>query len=300
MKDSIKEVTHYLDWSKLGRHSVLIYLFMVILGYLFLQLGSIPSMIIYQYLNINPLSTIGVLYSFIFPLFFLLFFGWLVFGRPFFSIYAPSQKMLWKDFGIGVLFQWLISATFILLIVIIMPEKVVSYIGFKENLANEIPILLITVVGYLIQTSCEELYFRGYLMQATYRIIPFLPVVIALQGLLFGQLHIGNVKAWGDTFIAGIPYFLHACAFAYAAWRTGSLFFAWGLHFGNNSFLALFVASKGDAVTSIAPFAAEIASVNRLIVFSTIEIIILVLFLEIVYKNRYSSRSIWTMLTKKD
>jgi len=254
MKNVIKEVDHYLDWSKQGRHSVVLYFMMFVLGYLFLQFGSIPSLLLFRYLAIDPLSNIGVVYSFIFPLVFLLFFGWLIFGRPVYSLYSASKKVLWKDFGIGVLLQWIISAIFIIMII---PDNKVSFVGYKENFANEIPIILLLMGGYLIQTACEELYFRGYLMQATYRILPFFPVVIGLQALLFGQLHIGNVKAWGDGFMAGAPYFLHAFTFAWAAWRTGSLFFAWGLHFGNNSFLQLFVGTKGDAVTTIAPFLAE-------------------------------------------
>lgn len=297
MRNSIKEVAHYLDWSKRGRHSVVLYTLLIILGYLSLQLGSIPTMIIYKYVNIDPLQPAPLLYSFVIPLSFLLLFGWIILGRPTFSFFAPSKKILWKDFGVGVLLQWLISAFFI---IVLIPQHKVSYNAvFNTNYENTIGLLLVFGIGFLIQTACEELYFRGYLMQAVYRIVPFFPVVIGIQAILFGQLHVGNVKAWGDGFMAGVPYFLHACFFAWAAWRTGSLFFAWGLHYGNNSFLVFFVGTKGDVVGSNAPFLAETASINYIIVCYIISIIVNVLFLELYAKNRFQSRLLLTMLTKK-
>lgn len=48
-----------------------------------------------------------------------------------------------------------------------------------------------------------------------------------------------------------VPYIISALYFGYAAWRTGSLWLAIGLHWANNAFLAsLISSSSGDVIGS--------------------------------------------------
>ncbi|MGL2992916.1 CPBP family intramembrane glutamic endopeptidase [Flavobacterium sp. TSSA_36] len=250
-----------------------------------------------NYLGVDLEQPIVIVYSFLIPLLLLLFIGALSFKRPIFSLYAATKKALWKDFWIGVFFMWLLSALFIFALV---PDHKVFYVGISDNFTHYAFLMLGTCIGYLIQTGCEELYFRGYFMQATYSVLPFFAVVIGIQAYVFGQLHAGNVAAWGNSFTSSIPYMLQAISFGWAAWRSGSLFLAWGLHFGNNSFLTFFVATRGDVVKSNALFAVDTPPLERTIIESFIVLVLLVVFLEIIYKNRYKERSLLTMLPKED
>lgn len=146
----------------------------------------------------------------------------------------------------------------------------------------------------------EELYFRGLFMQGTYRIVRSMPAVLVVQALIFGYLHIGNVAAWGHGYLAAVSYFMTALGFAYAAWRSGSLYLAWGIHFGNNVFLTFLVNTKGDAVVVSGLFLRETPSLASNIIYSVVSFVFIVIFVEVYARNRYQNRSFWTLVEKSD
>ncbi|MBX5496635.1 MAG: CPBP family intramembrane metalloprotease [Bryobacteraceae bacterium] len=81
----------------------------------------------------------------------------------------------------------------------------------------------------------EELQLRGYLLQALMQAIGVAPAVILTSGL-FGVLHLGNPAAsWAST----SNTILAGAALAVAFWRSGSLWFPIGIHFGWNLVLPL-------------------------------------------------------------
>jgi len=81
----------------------------------------------------------------------------------------------------------------------------------------------------------EELQLRGYLLQALMRAVGVAPAIILTSGL-FGVLHLGNPAAsWASAFNT----ILAGAALAVAFWRSGSLWFPIGIHFGWNLVLPL-------------------------------------------------------------
>ena len=97
--------------------------------------------------------------------------------------------------------------------------------------------------------------FRGYIPQAVYRFTARPWFIYGIPAYLFAQLHIGNVSALGSGWLAYLPYFSVALLFGWLAWRTGSLWLGWGMHYANNVFLVLLIGSHDDVLQPVSGLA---------------------------------------------
>lgn len=107
------------------------------------------------------------------------------------------------------------------------------------------------LLGILIQTGAEELFFRGYLQQqlAARFASPF--VWILIPSLIFGFVHYDPQSAGSSVWIVvGAAAFFGLVAADLTA-RTGSIGAAWGFHFANNT-IALLVISTQGTLTGLA------------------------------------------------
>ena len=173
-------------------------------------------------------------------------------------IAAPACHMrgpgtLFGPFGVTI--RGFLTATIVALLVMAISgivslnmEPVIPNLPLNEwlgYLPYALPLLL-------IQTSAEELIFRGYLQQqlaARFRSRFFWMV---LPSALFASLHwdpeMGNIK-W---LVVGVTFFIALIA-ADLTEKTGSLGAAIGLHFANNTFALLFISVQ-DTITGLALF----------------------------------------------
>lgn len=112
----------------------------------------------------------------------------------------------------------------------------------------------------LIQTSAEELIFRGYLQQQLAARFKLRLIWMVLPSMLFASLHwdpsIGH-NAW---LIIAVT-FVMAMVAADLTEKTGSLGAAMGLHFVNNIF-AMLVVSMDDSITGLALFVSPLDMTN--------------------------------------
>lgn len=141
----------------------------------------------------------------------------------------------WRDFAIG-LGVWATA-----LVCLTLVDFAVAPAGFRVSVSGQTAALALAAAAALaVQTFAEEFIFRGYLTQglllATRRTAP----TAILSGLLFGAAHIPN----GAPQAASATIF--GIVFAVLAIRTGGIAFGYGLHFMNNLFGAVVVASGGD------------------------------------------------------
>ena len=123
-----------------------------------------------------------------------------------------------------------------------------------------LPVALIGMVGILIQAGSEELFFRGYLTQFVRRFTKNPYVFISIPALLFALPHITNISELGGGLLVLTPYLVSGLLYAWAAWRTGSLWMALGLHWGNNYTSLVLIGTKGDVLPSAAPFQIAVPS----------------------------------------
>lgn len=121
-----------------------------------------------------------------------------------------------------------------------------------------LPVALIGMVGIFIQAGSEELLFRGYFTQLVRRFTKNPYVFIGIPALLFALPHIANVSELGGGLLVATPYMISGLLYAWAAWRTGSLWMALGLHWSNNFTSVVLIGTKGDFLPSAAPFQIEV------------------------------------------
>ncbi|PHQ99688.1 MAG: hypothetical protein COB39_02425 [Marinosulfonomonas sp.] len=104
----------------------------------------------------------------------------------------------------------------------------------------------------LIQTSAEELIFRGYLQQQLAARFNSRLIWMVLPSLLFTSLHYDK-SLEGNLWMVLVVVFVIAMIAADLTEKTGSLGAAIGLHFTNNIF-ALLIISVQDTITGLALF----------------------------------------------
>lgn len=275
---------NYLDWAIKGRPAIWRYVLALVLAYvlwIFLPLPLIVGLkILWKDADLGgPLGLYLFLPGFIAMPFLVRF----LLGRPAWSIGLAGWPMRWGDYGYGILMGLVVA---VLGLAACSPLLPVTYQGFG-GLASAGPIVIaFTILGFVIQTGFEEMLFRGLLAQFTRRIVNFLPLVILVQALIFGSMHLGNVKGWGGNLWSITPYVMTACVWGWAAWRTGSLLVTAALHFVNNATNALFVGTKGDIIQSIAPLTVETPTITVGIVVTAINLLLTIVLVEIYMRWR--------------
>ena len=282
-------IRNYLDWSEKGRSAIWRYVLALILGFVIWTMGS--TLIIgwiFAPLNIDVnANPVWFYYTFTAGFIGVPLLVWLLLGRPAYSVALPSWPSNLRDYGLGVLFQWIGMAVMYILAVD------VSYRGFEHVSSTIILTVIAALIGVFIQTGFEEFYFRGLIAQATRRVINWLPVVLVVQALFFASLHTGNVTSPGETIWKWILYMTPALTWGWIAWRTGSLVMPMAMHFGNNAFLQLFIGTKGDVVEGIAPFVATPSVDNPVfhMVITTVGVsIITIILVEVITRRRAAKK----------
>jgi len=183
-------IQNYLEWSHEGKSAIWRYVLAVVLGILAFMVGSMVSIFIFDPLNINILEDpVAFYYTFVIGFVAVPLIVRFLLGRPAYSVALPSWPPNLRDYGLGILIQWMaMSIAYIALVD-------VSYLGFEPITAGVILKLILALVGIFITTTFEEMYFRGLLIQATWRVTKWLPVVFGVQAYFFAQLHLGNMDS---------------------------------------------------------------------------------------------------------
>ena len=120
------------------------------------------------------------------------------------------------------------------------------------------PYLVVALLLLPVQTSAEELVFRGYLAQAFGLRARSLWVPLLAPALLFGLLHAANpeVAAYGWQFI--MPQYLGiGLLLGWVTLRSQGLEIAFGLHLANNLYTGLGVGLPQGALPSATLFTVE-------------------------------------------
>jgi membrane protease YdiL (CAAX protease family) len=108
-------------------------------------------------------------------------------------------------------------------------------------------LFLIAIVLVPLQTSAEELFFRGYLMQGFGQIFKYRIFPLLITSLLFGFMHFGNpeIDKLGPLLI--VSYVSMGFFFGIITLMDEGLELALGYHAGNNLLISLLVTSDWTA-----------------------------------------------------
>jgi CAAX protease family protein len=174
--------------------------------------------------------------------------------RPLMSLITPERLPDWKRAMQGFAAWSVIAVATAVLEHALYPDR--YYLSFNAGrfFAFAALVLLVTPV----QTTIEELVFRGYVMQGLGLLIRRPVVVAAGSSLVFALPHLLNpeVQVHG-TLIMAANYFAIGMLLATITLRDGRLELAIGVHAGNNLLLALVANYEGSPFNTESIFMAR-------------------------------------------
>jgi len=145
-----------------------------------------------------------------------------------------------RDFVTGAVILALVGGGLTLALLPMLPA-----LQLRPDPGAWLAFLPLALLGVLVQTGAEELLFRGYLQSQLAARFGRPLVYLTLPALLFGLAHYNAGELGGDAWIVVASTALFGLVAGDLTRRTGSLGFAWGLHFANNVLAMLVLSLMG-------------------------------------------------------
>ena len=193
-----------------------------------------------------------------------------VHGRPFRSIITPAKKFNWGRMAQGFAVWLLLVVLASLVEYLLNPEIYTVVFNPTRFFVFAIVVLLLTPM----QTTAEELLFRGYLLQASGHLGRNFWVLSLLNGFLFMVPHLGNPELAADAILLPLFYLSIGAFFAFITLRDNSAELAIGAHASNNLYSALFANYTNSALQTESIFlVTELNAVYALVSFWVMAVI---------------------------
>lgn len=181
--------------------------------------------------------------------------------RKFITLVTPARSIDWKRLFQGF-FIWLgLSALVGVVESLLYPGRYV----FTLDLHQFLPFLFLALLMIPIQTTAEELFFRGYLLQGFGLRIRNIFILSIVSGIIFMLPHLLNPEAKLNYILMSFYYFSIGAVMAYISLRDGRLELALGMHAANNLFTGLFA----NAVVTVMPTPSLFTVMELDVVYST-------------------------------
>lgn len=186
---------------------------------------------------------------FLFVALFLVIHTKFVHKRTVLSIFSGRKTFDWKR----VLFSFSLLFSVLSLFLFIQYLSSDSLI-FQFDLQKFIPLFFIAIFLLPIQTSCEELLFRSYILQGIKMRTKKNSVAVLISGLMFGAIHIGNPEIAKIGYHIIVYYMLVGVFLALISLFDNGIELALGYHAANNVFAALMITNNWQAFQTDAVF----------------------------------------------
>ena len=180
-----------------------------------------------------------ILISFVFALVGLYFVVRKLHNQSFISVVTSRNKIDWKRvffaFGLWAVF----SSSMIIISYFVDPSE----IKLQFNL---IPFLILAVITFVlmpIQTSTEELVFRGYLMQGFFNLARNKWFPLVMTSVIFGTMHIFNPEVQKMGYLILVYYIGTGLFLGIITLMDEGTELALGFHAANNMMAALLITS---------------------------------------------------------
>lgn len=247
----IKKTTSYLENAFLGRTDRWMYWLVFISLFGFFGLNLLASFLIdSQELIKNQIAIKGEIYFlteslFFFAIFLVALLLWVryVHQLSLVKFTTTRKKIDWKRFFFSFFLWGGITTLMVLIDYFLSPQD------YQWNFQLK-PFLLLALVAILLvplQTSFEEYFFRGYLMQGIGVMVKnrWLPLIVS--SVLFGLVHLGNPEIGKIGYIILIYYIGTGFLLGIMTLMDEGLELALGFHAANNLFTALLVTANWTA-----------------------------------------------------
>ncbi len=144
-------------------------------------------------------------------------------NRPFGNYGFPARGAFGAKFWSGMVWGF-VALT--LLLGMLRAAHAFYFGAIGEHGPRALKFALFWAVFFLLVGFAEEFLFRGYTLFTLSRGVGFWPAAIALS-VIFGAVHLGNA---GESWRGGLSAGLIGLFFCFTLRRTGTLWFAVGLH----------------------------------------------------------------------
>ena len=243
----------FLGWQIVGAVPLLIGIFFI------MSADSNPAEMMaalekmdFAALGMNPLVGLTLLIvSFAFGLFSLWLMVKYVHKRPFKTLITPRAAVDYRKIAVGAGLWFAFMGIFEVGSYFLDPENYV----FNFEPATFIPLLLIALFLLPIQTSFEEILFRGYFMQGLGLAVKNRWLPLLLTSFFFGAMHFVNpeVKEYGIG-IMMVNYMGIGLMLGIITLMDDGLELALGVHAANNIYGATMVTFSASALKTPALF----------------------------------------------
>lgn len=256
----------FIDQASTGKSNFFSYLtgILVILGLFLLGNSALFFYLNFQY-PIEPIDSwtqaeitdsLGkteLLFWLTFP-FVLVFFGLIfhmnkVHGRTILSIFTGKEKFNWKRtfFSFGLVFG-------ILALSLVVQHFFGLDLKFQFDIQKFLPLLLVSIIMLSIQTTCEEVIFRSYLLQGLKNRLKSNKAAVLISGIMFGAIHAGNPEIQAIGYHILIYYIAVGIFLGLITLFDNGMELAIGYHAANNIFAAIVVTNDWQAFQTDALF----------------------------------------------
>ncbi|MGM0873466.1 MAG: CPBP family intramembrane glutamic endopeptidase [Bacillota bacterium] len=181
--------------------------------------------------------------------------------RKLISFITPNERVNWSKIGYGFFLAFLLFVVFALIDFAIFPNdyKLNDFEGTRFAWLVVASILLVP-----IQTTSEELLFRGFLLQWAGKLTKNPIILTVIIGGIFGGLHFFNPEMEHGAFWVAIDYLAMGFIWTYISIKTNSSEYSIGAHAANNMFLCIFLTME-DTVVGEIPSLFVVTNINAML-----------------------------------
>lgn len=171
-------------------------------------------------------------------------------NRPVRTLITAEPRIRWGRIFVGAGVWFAISTLIATVEALLYPGRYV----FTFQPAELLIFAIFALILIPIQTSAEEVFFRGYLLQWIGLRLKNKWVLSFLNGILFFLPHAANPEMAVDSILVGLGYFVFGFIFTLATVQDNGMELALGAHAANNLFAVLFANYTVTALPSPALF----------------------------------------------
>lgn len=161
---------------------------------------------------------------------------------PFVAIFTSREKIDWNRFYFAFSL-WGVMVVGVTLIELFLHRD----FEIIFNLQRFLSLFFLALLIVPIQTTTEELLFRGYIMQGIKKRTGSFITAILTSGVMFGMMHIANPEILKMGYHILIYYVAVGVVLGFIVYYDSGLELAMGFHAANNLITALLITSDWQA-----------------------------------------------------
>ncbi|MDR0982742.1 MAG: CPBP family intramembrane metalloprotease [Culturomica sp.] len=257
-------INTFIEKAKNGNNNWLLYVATLLITFIAMQIASIPLLVYGLVINggnmaqadISSLTSTNAglaltLFTFAVGLVVLLWCVKVLHRKRVLDVITGRNRIDWQRvfYGAGI---WAVIS-----VIAVMMTSWFSggQLEFQFQPAKFAGLFIVALIFIPMQTSCEEVVFRGYLMQGSALLFRSKWVALIATSLAFGLMHATNPEVEKFGFWMMIPqYVIMGLLLGYVALKDEGLELALGIHAANNLVACLLITNDDSVLQTAALF----------------------------------------------